>query len=281
MGDKGTEAVDAYIAGFPPDVQTVLNRIRSTIREAAPEAEETIKYAMPTYVLKGNLVHFAAFKEHIGFYPVPTAIEAFQEELAPYKSGKGTLRFPLDEAIPYDLIRRIVAFRVLENLEQAEIKKRRLRGDAVKGEEGTMDRNRSMPDSMVIPVLHYADVRAAVQWLCRAFGFTERLRIGDHRAQLDVVGGAGSVVVTAGATPEAAGDDPTHAMMVRVADADAHHERAQRAGARILSAPADYPYGERQYSALDLGGHVWTFSQTLADVDPGAWGGKLVGERAI
>jgi uncharacterized protein YdhG (YjbR/CyaY superfamily)/uncharacterized glyoxalase superfamily protein PhnB len=281
MGDKGSEAVDAYIAGFPPDVQSILNEIRSMIREVAPEAEETIKYAIPTYVLKGNLVHFAAFKEHIGFYPVPTAIEAFHEELAPYKSGKGSVRFPLDEPIPYDLIRRIVAFRVRENLEQAEIKKRRLRGDAVKGKEDAMDRNRSMPDSVVIPVLRYADVRAAVDWLCRAFGFTERLRIGDHRAQLDVAAGAGSVVVTGGATSELPGGDPTHEIMVRVANADAHHERAQRAGARILSAPADYPYGERQYSALDLGGHLWTFSQTLADVDPGTWGGTLVGEGAV
>ena len=125
MGDKGSEAVDAYIGGFPPEVQSILNKIRSTIREVAPEAEETIKYAMPTYVLKGNLVHFAAYKEHIGFYPVPTAIDAFQEDLAPYKSGKGSVRFPLDEAIPYDLIRRIVAFRVRENLEQAEAKQRR------------------------------------------------------------------------------------------------------------------------------------------------------------
>jgi uncharacterized glyoxalase superfamily protein PhnB len=164
-----------------------------------------------------------------------------------------------------------------------------------------MDRNRSMPDSVVVPVLRYADVRAAVDWLCRAFGFTERLRIGDHRAQLDVAAGAGSVVVTGGAAPavagaapavagaapavagttaEGAGTDPTHAVMVRVADVDAHCERAQRASARILSEPANYPYGERQYSALDPGGHVWTFSQTLADVEPAAWGGTLVDERA-
>jgi uncharacterized glyoxalase superfamily protein PhnB len=172
----------------------------------------------------------------------------------------------------------MVVCRMRENLAQAEVKKRRLRGGAAKGKEGAMDRNRSMPESVVIPVLHYADVRAAVDWLCRAFGFTERLRIGDHRAQLDVAGCAGSVVVTGGATSELPGGDPTHAVMVRVADVDTHCERARRAGARILSAPADYPYGERQYTALDQGGHVWTFSQTLADVDPGAWGGKLVGE---
>ena len=114
--------IDEYIAGFPPDVQEILEKIRLTIRKAAPEARETIKYRMPTFTLKGNLVHFAAFKNHIGFYPVPTAIEQFKDELSVYQGGKGSIRFPLDKPIPYDLIRRIVEFRVKENLERAEAK---------------------------------------------------------------------------------------------------------------------------------------------------------------
>jgi len=93
-----------------------------TIRKAAPDAQETIKYRMPTFVLKGNLVHFAAFKKHIGFYPVPTGIEAFKNELSVYEGGKGSVKFPLDKPIPFDLISRIVQFRVKENLEKAEAK---------------------------------------------------------------------------------------------------------------------------------------------------------------
>lgn len=120
--------IDEYIAGFPPDVQEILQRIRQTIRQAAPEAQETITYQMPTFTLHGNLVHFGGFKHHIGFYPVPSGIEAFREELAPYIAGKGSARFPLDEPIPYDLISRIVAFRVTENLEKAQAKKKRTRG---------------------------------------------------------------------------------------------------------------------------------------------------------
>lgn len=111
--------IDEYIAGFSPDVQDVLQKIRLTIREAAPDAQETISYQMPTFTLKGNLVHFAAFKSHIGFYPVPTGIEAFRDELAVYKQGKGSVQFPLDQPIPYDLISKIVAFRVQENLAKA------------------------------------------------------------------------------------------------------------------------------------------------------------------
>lgn len=120
--------IDEYIAGFPPDVQEILQRIRQTIRQAAPEAQETITYQMPTFTLHGNLVHFGGFKHHIGFYPVPSGIEAFREELAPYIAGKGSARFPLDEPIPYDLISRIVAFRVTENLEKAQANKKRTRG---------------------------------------------------------------------------------------------------------------------------------------------------------
>ncbi|HEX5830049.1 MAG TPA: VOC family protein [Gemmatimonadaceae bacterium] len=136
-----------------------------------------------------------------------------------------------------------------------------------------VSRNRSMPPSVVIPVLGYPDVPAAVEWLCRVFGFAERLRIADHRAQLSV--GTGDVVV-AGRHP---GVDAgaAHSVMVRVADVHAHHARAKAAGARILAPPTDYPYGERQYSAEDLGGHCWTFSHSIADVDPATWGGTLLG----
>lgn len=116
--------IDDYIAGFPPAVQQILQTIRATIQEAAPEATEAISYQMPTFKLHGNLVHFAAYKSHIGFYPVPTGIEAFKEELSVYKQGKGSVQFPLDQPMPYDLIRRIVAFRVAENVAKAAGKRR-------------------------------------------------------------------------------------------------------------------------------------------------------------
>lgn len=115
--------IDEYIAGFPKDVQELLQKVRKTIREAAPEAEEAIKYQIPTFVLKGNLVHFAAFKNHIGFYPAPQGMEEFKEELASYEAGKGTARFPLDQPIPYGLISKIVKYRVRMNLEKAAAKK--------------------------------------------------------------------------------------------------------------------------------------------------------------
>ncbi|MDP9262596.1 MAG: VOC family protein [Actinomycetota bacterium] len=126
-------------------------------------------------------------------------------------------------------------------------------------------RNRSVPAATVIPELAYADVVEASDWLCNAFGFEVRLRIGDHRAQL--VFGDGAVIVI-----ELGERSGTSSVLVRVEDADAHHERAARAGARILDPPTDYPYGERQYNAEDLGGHRWTFSQSIADVDPASWG---------
>ncbi len=110
--------IDAYIAGFPPEIQAILQKIRAIIREEAPGAEEAIRYQMPTFVLGGNLVHFAAFKKHIGLYPTPSGTAAFQEELAPYKWAKGSIQFPLDKPIPYDLIRRIVAFRAAEAKEK-------------------------------------------------------------------------------------------------------------------------------------------------------------------
>lgn len=121
--DKDTpKDIDEYIASFPEDVREILEKIRATIRKAAPDAQERISYQMPTFALEGNLVHFAAFKEHIGFYPTPSGIESFKNDLSGYETSKGTVRFPLDKPIPYDLISRIVAFRVKENLEKAETK---------------------------------------------------------------------------------------------------------------------------------------------------------------
>jgi uncharacterized glyoxalase superfamily protein PhnB len=134
-----------------------------------------------------------------------------------------------------------------------------------------MPANRSMPPGPVIPELPYADVVAAARWLCTAFGFAERLRIGTHRIQLHV--GSGSIVVVEGGAQGAPGGSR---VMVPVADVDAHHARSVAAGAQILRAPTTHPYGERQYSALDPGGHCWTFSQSVADSDPATWGGELI-----
>ena len=111
--------IDEYISGFPSDVQVVLQTLRQTIHQAAPDAVEKISYGMPTFTLKGNLVHFGAFKTHIGFYPTPSGIENFKDELAVYKGAKGSVQFPLDEPLPLDLVRRIVEFRVEENLAKA------------------------------------------------------------------------------------------------------------------------------------------------------------------
>ena len=124
--------------------------------------------------------------------------------------------------------------------------------------------NRSMPSGAVIPVLAYEDVGEAVRWLCDTFGFTERWRAGSHRAQLAI--GDAAVAVTEGGS---GGSN----VMVRVDDVDAHYERAREHGAQVGGPPADYPYGERQYTAVDLGGHTWTFSQSIADVAPEDWGG--------
>jgi uncharacterized protein YdhG (YjbR/CyaY superfamily) len=108
--------ISEYIATFPEEIQVILEKIRDTIRKAAPDAKETISYQMPAFRLKGNLVYFAAFKKHIGFFPTPGGIEAFKDELSDFEVSKGTIRFPLDKPIPYELITRIVAFRVKENL---------------------------------------------------------------------------------------------------------------------------------------------------------------------
>jgi uncharacterized protein YdhG (YjbR/CyaY superfamily) len=124
--DKTTpKDIDEYIAGFPEDVQEILEKVRLTIREAAPEAEETIKYQIPTFTLKGNLVHFAAYEKHIGFYPAPSGIEKFKKELSTYEGAKGSVKFPLDKPIPYDLISQIVTFRAKENLQRVEVKRKK------------------------------------------------------------------------------------------------------------------------------------------------------------
>ncbi len=122
---KNPQTIDDYIAGFPTDIQDILQDIRATIQKTAPEAKEAISYAMPTFKLNGNLVHFAAFKNHIGFYPTPNGIEEFKEDLARYKGAKGSVQFPLDEAMPLDLISRIVKFRIAGNLAKAEAKKKK------------------------------------------------------------------------------------------------------------------------------------------------------------
>src|SRR5580704_933020 len=140
-----------------------------------------------------------------------------------------------------------------------------------------LKKNRSVPDATVIPVLVYPDVRAAVDWLTNAFGFDERVRIGeDHRSQLQF--GEGAVIVTdvqADRTPPRSGE-VTHSVLVRVADVRARCEKARAAGAHILMEPTDMPFGERQYTAQDLAGHQWTFSETLADMAPEEWGGETV-----
>ena len=143
-----------------------------------------------------------------------------------------------------------------------------------------MKPNRSIPASTVIPVLVYPDVRAAVAWLSAAFGFAERLQIGEnHRSQLSVGDGAVIVADVHGDRRPPRSGEVTHSVMVRVADARAHCERAREHGARILMEPTDFAYGERQYSAEDQAGHRWTFSETLADVAPEDWGGQLAVSR--
>ena len=112
-------SIDEYIATFPPDVQEKLEQMRAAIRAAAPDAVEKISYQMPTFAENGNLVFFGVFKQHIGFYPTPSGIEAFKDELSVYKGAKGSVQFPLDEPLPLDLVRRIVEFRVAENLGKA------------------------------------------------------------------------------------------------------------------------------------------------------------------
>ena len=116
------QTIDEYIAGFPKDIQAILQKIRKIVKKAAPDAQEKISYQMPTFYLNGNLVHFAAFKHHIGFYPTPSGTAKFQKEISKYKAAKGSIQFPLDEPIPYDLITKIVEFRVKENLAKGKKK---------------------------------------------------------------------------------------------------------------------------------------------------------------
>jgi uncharacterized glyoxalase superfamily protein PhnB len=142
--------------------------------------------------------------------------------------------------------------------------------------------NRSIPQSTVIPVLAYPDVDKAVDWLCDVFGFTLRVRIGSHRAQLNVGDGAVAVTEQSGdkgqnsssvEPPTSQSGGPSHSVMVRIEDVNRHHEHTRQRGARIVRPPADHPYGERQYTVEDFGGHQWTFSQSIKDVAPEEWGG--------
>jgi len=114
------KSIDEYILQFSPEVQEILKKLRKFIKESAPAAEEKISWQMPTFVLYGNLVHFAAFKNHIGFYPAPSGIDAFKQELSEYKGAKGSVQFPIGKPLPYELISKIVKFRVVENTKQAE-----------------------------------------------------------------------------------------------------------------------------------------------------------------
>ena len=116
------KSMDEYIDTFPERVQRILNEVRQTIKDVAPEAEETINYGIPTFTLHGNLVHFAAFENHIGFYPTPSGMEAFKRELSSYKGAKGSVQFPIDQPLPLPLIRKIAEFRVRENLERKQKK---------------------------------------------------------------------------------------------------------------------------------------------------------------
>jgi uncharacterized protein (DUF952 family)/uncharacterized glyoxalase superfamily protein PhnB len=156
--------------------------------------------------------------------------------------------------LPLEAVRRVTAYR---------------RGDDGRFGPAPLD-NRSMPAAVVIPQLVYDDVPAAIAWLCGTFGFSVRWQAGDHRAQLEVPGG-GCVVVTEGRTSSVLAG--RNSLLVRVGDVDAHHSRAREHGATIRDPPRDQPYGERQYTAEDLAGHHWAFTQSIADVAPEDWGG--------
>ena len=186
--------------------------------------------------------------------PVVTEPAAGTDEPFPHLYGE----------LPVAAVRRVTAYR---------------RGDGGHLGAPPLD-NRTMPAAVVIPQLTYDDVTAAIGWLCDAFGFAERWRAGDHRAQLEVPGG-GCVVVTEPRTSHALHGQ--WSVMIRVPDVDAHHEHAVARGATILASPKDFPYGERQYAAEDLGGHHWNFTQSIADLAPEDWGGTsgpaLLGSR--
>lgn len=124
MKTVSINSVDGYIAGFPPKTKVLLEKLRAAIQKAAPKAEEVISYQMPAYKLDGMLVYFAGYDKHIGFYPMPSAIAAFQKEIAGYKQAKGSVQFPLDKPLPLALVTKMVKFRVKENLEKAKAKKK-------------------------------------------------------------------------------------------------------------------------------------------------------------
>ncbi len=131
---KQSKTIDEYIATFPKNVKDVLEKIRQAIRESAPEAEETISYGIPAFRLNGRvLVYFAAWKNHIGFYPIPSGAKAFKKELAPYKQGKGSVQFPFDKPIPYDLVKKIVKYRVKENSKRATPQMKKIDTKGLKG----------------------------------------------------------------------------------------------------------------------------------------------------
>ncbi len=121
---KMTSSIDEYIALYPPDVQEKLKKLRAFIKDLVPEAGETISYGIPTFDLHGHLVHFAAFRDHISFFPTASGVAAFQQELSEYKISKGTIQFPMDKPMPFDLIKRIVEFRVAENMKKAKMNKK-------------------------------------------------------------------------------------------------------------------------------------------------------------
>ena len=121
--DTSVNTIDAYIEGYPKEIQKLLNQMRKTIKKAAPKATEAIKYGIPTYVLEGNLIHFGGAKNHIGLYPGSSTITTFQKKLKGYKTSKGTIQFPIDEPLPLDLVTEITKFRIKENLEHAALKK--------------------------------------------------------------------------------------------------------------------------------------------------------------
>jgi uncharacterized protein YdhG (YjbR/CyaY superfamily) len=125
MDTTGTNTIDSYIAAFPPETRELLEQLRETIKKSAPEAQEVISYQMPAYKQQGILVYFAGYKNHIGFYPGASGIASFQKEISAYKNAKGSVQFPLDQALPIELISRIVEFRVNENTQKAQLKKKK------------------------------------------------------------------------------------------------------------------------------------------------------------
>jgi len=132
---KLIESIDEYILQYPPEIQEKLQNLRNIIKELAPNAKESMSWQMPTFILHGNLVHFAVHKNHIGFYPAPSGVEAFKDELTEYKCSKGAIQFPLNKPIPYELVSKIVKFRVAENIKDAEMKAAKKKKDKPNGQQ--------------------------------------------------------------------------------------------------------------------------------------------------